>query len=183
MSDTKILLHSFNGRVILACYDEKGEVIVKESKVPFSDRNATANTINTLSALTGILKKFNKEENADKEVTVAIDKYSFSTATGNILIKMVRTGHTLKGQAINSKVYDIYKDLLEQIKLCYGRVMLESTEFIKKSESAMNTDDQNEWARLYMSADPVLNSDKYRNNANMANGTTGAHDEEDDLPF
>ena len=68
MSDTKILLHSFNGRVILACYDEKGEVIVKESKVPFSDRNATANTINTLSALTGILKKFNKEENADKYI-------------------------------------------------------------------------------------------------------------------
>ena len=68
MSDTKILLQSFKGRVILACYDEKGEVIVKESKVPFSDRNATANTINTLSALTGILKKFNKEENADKYI-------------------------------------------------------------------------------------------------------------------
>ena len=152
----KILVHGKQGYVVVASYKQEGKVSVVTKNGKFMVGEADSTIPNVMEVLAEVLERVAK---TDELAEVAVIGAVADKINSDILVKEFWNQTVLsKKRKLSVPELETYQRLISAIGATYGQALIQSEKYISKSLKAGQTQDQIEWANLFMGAEKVITS-------------------------
>lgn len=151
----KVLVHAKLGHVVVASYKEDGVVSVVTKNGKFVAGESDSTIPNAMEVVADVLERLGK---GDDLAQVAVIGAVADKINSDILVKEFWNQKVLSNKrALSAPELETYQRLISAIGGTYGQVLVTSQQYIAKSLKAGQTQDQIEWANLFLNAEAVIN--------------------------
>jgi len=152
----KILVHAKLGHVVVASFKEEGTVSIVTKVGKFMVGESDSTIPNAMEVLADVLERVAK---TDELAEVAVISAVADKVNSDILVKEFWNQTILSNKRpLSVPELETYKRLIKAVGATYGQALIRSEKFIAKSLKAGQTQDQIDWANLFINAEKVISS-------------------------